>query len=425
MSGKTRWLLIVGIVVVVLLIVVVVTPFLIDVNRFRPEIEQAIGGKIGRTVQIGNLHASLLSGSVEADQITIADDPAFSHEPFLTAKSLKVGVEMKPLIFSKALIVHSLTIDAPEIELLRTPAGRWNFSSLGGTSTAPASTSSSSSVSSFTLDKMDIHNGEIILGRVGAGGNAEGKNSAYKSVEIHAEGFSETAQFPFTFSAKTPGGGKTNLTAQIGPIGNNDAEHMPFSGKMKAEGVPAADIENMLAVLGYALPEGSSLQGGSLNADVTITGPLERMVIAGPVQLSDVKLAGYSLASKLGSALGGSAGGNDTEVQKASSTVRYGSDGLRADNIDVEAQVIGSVTGAGTVAADNALDFNLKAKLNASSPLGAISKLPIFGTDGAIAFRVTGTTSRPQVVPELGGLGKTPVGNVGSALGQLFKKKQK
>lgn len=429
MSGTKKVMLIGGGIVVVLLIVAVILPFVIDVNRFRPDIEQAIGQSIGRKVQIGNLRASLLSGSVEADQITISDDPAFSKDPFLTAKSLKVGVEVKPLIFSRILIVHSLTIDAPEMQMLRTAAGRWNFSSLGATS-APASgnASSGSGLQSFTVEKLEIKNAEIVLGRVGAGGQAQGKNAAYKNVAIEIDNFSETAQFPLTFDAKTPGGGKANLTAQIGPIANADAEHMAFSGKMKAEGIPAADIENMLAVLGYGLPEGSSLQGGELNATVNITGPLEKMVIAGPVQLSNIKLAGFSMGSKLGSALGGNVGGNDTEIQKASSTVRYASDGLRADDIDVVDQAIGTVTGAGTVSPENALNFAMKAKLSASSPLGAISKLPIFGTDGALAFKVQGTTSKPQVIPDLGGLAKSPIKGVdaqslGNALGGLLKKK--
>lgn len=428
MSGMKKVMLIGGGIVVVLLIVAVILPFVIDVNRFRPDIEQAIGQSIGRKVQIGNLRASLLSGSVEADQITISDDPAFSKDPFLTAKSLKVGVEVKPLIFSRILIVHSLTIDAPEMQMLRTAAGRWNFSSLGGTSTpASANASSGSGLQSFTVEKFGIKNGEIVIGRAG-GGQAGVKNSAYKNVAIEIENFSETAQFPLTFDAKTPGGGKANLTAQIGPIANADAEHMAFSGKMKAEGVPAADIENMLAVLGYGLPEGSSLQGGELNATVNITGPLEKMVIAGPVELSNIKLAGFSMGSKLGSALGGNVGGNDTEIQKASSTVRYASDGLRADDISVVDQAIGTVTGAGTVSPDNALSFAMKAKLNPSSPIGAISKLPIFGTDGALAFKVQGTTSKPQVIPDLGGLAKSPIKGVdaqsiGNALGGLLKKK--
>ncbi len=407
---------------------------LIDVNRFRPEIEQAIGEKIGRKVQIGNLKASILGGSLEADQITIGDDPAFSKNPFLTAKSLSVGVEMKPLIFSREVRVHTITIDAPELQLLRTAEGRWNFSSLGGNAAAaPANASNGSSVNSFSVEELKIKNAEIAIGRVGAVASGEAKRVAYQNVNITVKNFSQTEKFPFTFDAKTPGGGKMNLSAQLGPIGNADAEHMPFDGTLNASEVPATDIENMLSVLGYTLPEGSSLQGGKLKADVIIAGPLSKMVIAGPVELDNVKLAGFSLASKLAGGLGSSAGtgANETVIQKAAAKARYAPDGLRADDLDVEVPSIGSVTGSGTVAPDNALHFELAAKLNASSPLGALTKMPglsqVMGTqNGAIPFRIEGTTAKPQVTPEL----KSPIksvadpASVAGALGGLLGKKK-
>ena len=72
-----------------------------------------------------------MSGSVSAEDLSIADDPAFSKDPFIRAKSLKVGVEVMPLIFSKTLHVTDITLDKPEIALLRDASGKWNFSSLG------------------------------------------------------------------------------------------------------------------------------------------------------------------------------------------------------------------------------------------------------------------------------------------------------
>ena len=36
--------------------------------------------------------------------IYFADDPAFSKTSFIQAKSLKVGVELEPLLFSKKLL---------------------------------------------------------------------------------------------------------------------------------------------------------------------------------------------------------------------------------------------------------------------------------------------------------------------------------
>src|SRR5579863_6816603 len=134
---------IIGIVAVVLIVVLVAIPFLVDVNRFKPEIESDLSAALGRQVKVGNLRLSILGGSVAADDLSIADDPAFSKEPFIRAKALDVGVEVMPLIFSKKLNVTDLTIEQPQVSLLRTADGRWNFSSLGGKTAQPASKSSS------------------------------------------------------------------------------------------------------------------------------------------------------------------------------------------------------------------------------------------------------------------------------------------
>src|SRR5213079_2152298 len=106
-------------------------PFLVNINQFRPMLEYSLSSALGREVSVGNLKLALLSGRVGADDLSIADDPAFSRTPFLRAKSLKVNVEIAPLVFSSKLNVTGLTIDEPEIVLLQSDSGDWNFSSLG------------------------------------------------------------------------------------------------------------------------------------------------------------------------------------------------------------------------------------------------------------------------------------------------------
>ena len=121
---------IVGIIIVVLIVIVIAIPFFIDANTFRPKLESELTEALGRQVKVGNLSLSLFSGSVEADNIAIADDPHFSQSAFVQAKSLKVGVELIPLIFSKTLNVTELTLNDPQISLIKSENGeKWNFSS--------------------------------------------------------------------------------------------------------------------------------------------------------------------------------------------------------------------------------------------------------------------------------------------------------
>src|ERR1700732_3301716 len=115
----------------ILLVILIALPLLINVNSFRPKIESELMSALGRQVTMGNLSLSILSGSVVADNIAIAEDPAFGKSPFITAKSLKVGVELMPLIFSKQLNVTDIELEHPEITLLKAANRKWNFSSVG------------------------------------------------------------------------------------------------------------------------------------------------------------------------------------------------------------------------------------------------------------------------------------------------------
>jgi hypothetical protein len=451
MSQAKKPLIIVAIIVGVILLVLIITPFFINADQFRPQIESILSQKLGRNVQLGHISVSLFSGSLSADQISIADDPAFSTQPFLTAKSLSVGVDVMPLIFSRDLRVHSLNFNDPEVQLLRTAAGQWNFASLGATAPAPhasdgdearfvavalkaapnsaqaTAASSSGGLNSFSVDTMKISNGTVVIGRAG-----QSTSPAYQDVNLSAQNISTTAAFPFQFDAKTPTGGKVNLTGNLGPVGSNDGSHLPFEGRLKAQSIPAPDIENLLAVLGYALPAGSNLKGGTIDADFSLHGPLEQFVADGPVKLSDVTLAGFSLASKLSSALGQAGSqGNDTLVKIAEGALRYGPQGIRADNLNVEIASIGSVTGAGTISPQNSLDFRLIAKLEGASPIAKLTQISLFNKGGGIPFRVEGNASNPQVTPDLPGLSKTPLSQLkvpnknqlGGMLGGLLKKK--
>jgi hypothetical protein len=159
-----RLLVISGIVVAVVLLIVVVLPLFINVDSFRPDLEKKLSAALNRTVHIGKLDASILSGGASASEISIADDPAFNTGPFLNASSLKIGVELMPLIFSKQLKVTSITVQKPDITLLKNAAGKWNYSSLGGSTMAKPSTPASGKALDVSVDKFEIVDGAVRSG---------------------------------------------------------------------------------------------------------------------------------------------------------------------------------------------------------------------------------------------------------------------
>jgi AsmA protein len=212
--------------------------------------------------------------------------------------------------------------------------------------------------------------------------------------------------------------------------------------KLNAENMPVDDLETLLPALGVVLPSGSSLQGGTLSSDLTISGPVNRLVIAGPVKLQNTKLAHFDMASKLSaiSALGGTKTGPDTSIQNFSSNVNISPSGIQTQNIDLVIPAIGTMTGNGSVSPQNTLDYKMTASLSGSVATGLSQLAGGQGKGASIPFFIQGTASDPKFVPDVKGMlgnqlsnrlgsqvpgGQNAQGVVNSITGLFGKKKPK
>ena len=550
-----RLLIISGIIVGLLILVIIAVPLFINVDSFRPDLEKKISAALNRQVHIGKLDASLLSGGASASDITIADDPAFNKGPFLKAASVKVGVQLMPLIFSKQLKVTSLTIQKPDITLLKNAAGKWNYSTIGASQSQKTAPEPSGKAPDVSVDTFEIAGGTVRVGH--SSGHSAGKESVYQNVNLTAHNISATSVMPFTLSAGMPGGGSLNVEGTAGPLNPTDSTKSPldakitlkhadlaatgfvdpssgvagildFDGQVKSDGrklhsegkakaadlrvvkggqpakQPVAldyksdyaldsdtgtinanlhtgnsltnasgtlnakgedtlanlkivgknmavnDVEGLLPAFGVVLPSGASLQGGDINMDLNATGPLDRLVIDGPLKIEGTHLSGYNLGSKLGAiaAFTGSKTSTDTLIQTFSSALRVAPEGIKADNIVLDVPSLGIVTGNGVIAGDNSLDFKMLVKLSgaANNLLGSLTGASASAQSKGLPFTITGKTSNPVFRPDVGGavagdlqnsLLQAVKGNKGNktdnqqkpslqdAIGGLFNKKKK
>jgi len=218
-----------------------------------------------------------------------------------------------------------------------------------------------------------------------------------------------------------------------------------LSMKLNADNMPVDDLETLLPALGVTLPSGSSLQGGTLSADMSVNGPVEKLVITGPVKLANTKLNGFDMGSKMSaiSMLSGVKTGSDTEIQTFSSNVHVAPSGIQTSNVNLVVPSLGTVTGDGTVSPSNALDYKMKASLTGTAVSSASALAGLSGKGASIPFFIQGTASDPKFVPDVkgmlsSGLGKGLGKSLGSqvpggqntqgvvnAIGGLFGKKKK
>ena len=219
--------------------------------------------------------------------------------------------------------------------------------------------------------------------------------------------------------------------ARLNGAYNTAGEPTKVDMKLNAQAMPVSDLEGFLPAVGVVVPSGSKLEGGSLTANLSISGPVDKLTIAGPVNLSNAKLAGFSLKSKLGalgsfSGLGGG-GGSDTDIQTLSANVRNDPSGTKIDNLNLAMPSLGTVTGNGTVSAAGQLNFKMVANLaGAAGALTSVAGAAGGGVTGALStftggggggkgsgngipFMIQGTTSNPQVIPDVGGMATSAI----------------
>ena len=274
MKHALRWI---AIVVAFLLLIALVLPLLIDANQFRPRLEAALTQALAREVRLGDLKLSIFSGGVAAADLSIADDPAFSKTPFIQAKSLKVGVELQPLIFSKKLNVTGIEIDAPQIDLIQSDTGTWNFASLGAKSSTPAPASSANSMQDLTVKLVKITNGRLSIKMAG-----EARPKVLDKLNIEVKDFAPDVSFPASLSADIQGGGDVKLDGKAGPIDTKDTSETPFDVSLKLNKLD-------IAKAGFVRPQTGF--GGLLSIDGNAASTGRELHLKGAIQAAQLKLA--------------------------------------------------------------------------------------------------------------------------------------
>lgn len=533
-SGRKRWLRIAAIVAAIVVLLVIIVPFFINADTFRPEVESELSSALGRKVTLGHLSLSLITGSLVADQIAIADDPAFSSTPFFVAQSLHIGVDLGSLLFKRQVHITQLTVDAPQVHLISGQKGLWNYSTLGGS--GGSSSGGSSDASNLSIGVVKITGGTVQVSSQSQASPA----ISYRQVDATVHDLSLTTPMPFDLSAALPADGTLHLSGSVGPLAKPNAVDTPLhaslqvtnfnpvacgavqpasgvstianidgqvvsngqtmttSGKITASqlklsphgtpaphpvdvdfsisqdlstqagqvsdiavhagalaahvtgtyqiapggatlnlhlaapGLPIDGIEQLLPAAGINLPAGSSLQGGTLTANLAITGPASGPQIAGPVSIDNTQLAGFALASKIQGLVAKDSTGNGTQIRTLRANVVNTPQSTQLNQIYGDLPGLGTASGNGVMDASGGLNFQLLAKLSSNGPLGAVMNT-VGGLAGAflhtatsngIPLSITGTSSHPSIRANLGamfgqGKGTTKSGNPNSPAGIL------
>ena len=238
MSKPVRLLLITLVSVVVLLVVVAAAiPLFLNGDAFRTRIEATLSKSLNRQVTMSKVDLSIFSGGLVATNTVIADDPSFSTQPFMQVDTVKIRVELFPLLLRREVRIRGFALDTPKVDLLRGANGKWNYSTLGSSANKPAAGTSDSTTQNLTAGSIEIQHGQITIGPAqgSAGGEAGMTAHTYQQVDLSVKDFGMAKSFPFTLTAELPAGGSVSLKGSAGPFNETDTAETPFTAQLQVK----------------------------------------------------------------------------------------------------------------------------------------------------------------------------------------------
>ncbi|MDR1728782.1 MAG: AsmA family protein [Acidobacteriota bacterium] len=169
--------------------------------------------------------------------------------------------------------------------------------------------------------------------------------------------------------------------------------------KLKGGGVPVEELQAFLPALGITLPKGASLQGGTLDMEITAAGALDDLTMDGAVAVAETRLAGFDLGGKLApvAKAAGLKSNPDTLIEKLGAGLRWTAQGVAVNDIQLVMPDLGELSGAGTISPRQELDFAMRATVRpAGGDVAALTQ----GRAIQVTFFVQGDASDPKFIPD-------------------------
>ncbi len=306
-----------GIAILVIIVLVVaaalIIPHVVNINRYRPQIQAELQKRLGRSVTLGEMSLSLLPPSFQVTNPVVSESPQFNTgKPFATAEKLSVKVAFWPLLH-KQVEVNSLELARPHVELVRNSQGIWNFATLGENapaapvkSPAPASTPAPAKpqpqstpenkqpAGGLSLANLTITDGQVAI----TDQQKHQSRAVYDHIDLDVSDFAPDQQFSIKAAAHLPGSGSqtVSLEGKGGPIKQADIINTPFDGSIKLDQVAISAAEKFL--------NSQTLSGieAQISGNASVKNSGGKLSSAGDVHVTNARIktvdVGYPIALK-------------------------------------------------------------------------------------------------------------------------------
>lgn len=247
---------------------------------------------LGRKFYAERTELSFFPPGAHLVNFRVADDPAFSTGDFLSARNLRFGIRLLPLLIGRVR-PEKITLDSPTIAILRDPDGRYNFAGSARERTESGrkrignrAANSSDPQPTWFLPAPSI---EITDGTVRYRDLAEGNEIGITQIDLRLDDFDWDKPFDFQLKAAvTADRPNLRFKSRIGPIaGSRDYRDVPVAGELDAVDLDLGKINRSLPGLRKALPRALRFDGVYTVKELKFSGTLNRPVLKGVVTGTD------------------------------------------------------------------------------------------------------------------------------------------
>jgi AsmA protein len=220
---------------------------------------------LGRSLAVDDIGVTLWGGiGVRLKQFSLADDPAFSKEPFVRAADLQINVQLLPLL-RKEIQISRMILHQPVINVIRDQTGQFNFSTIGGEKEKKETAKEKDKAKKegeergappLAVSLVDVDGGEVRYVDAARGIDFRATDLDFKVKDINYERTVEV-----NLEAAVFGAAKQNLKlkGRVGPLGPKaNLSNLPVEAELELDSVSLANLEKALPGLSRRIPKGSA-----------------------------------------------------------------------------------------------------------------------------------------------------------------------
>jgi uncharacterized protein involved in outer membrane biogenesis len=435
MASRRKVAIWVGVIAVCLLAVAVfLAPILLNLDHYRPEVISYFEQNTGKKVEIERLAVTFFPRIiVHMDGFGVKSPPLFPPSYIVKVARTDAVLDFWPLL-RRRIVIRSVVLEDPEINLVSDPDGPWNFEN-------PETQNSKNTFPLGIIDKVEIHGGSLIVSNLlpsDAAGpvffEAHDIGSELYDVNLAAIvnptspslngqgvwkagrlrfGAVETTNVNCKFRLESKEIFFTDLSAQSytgKTTGNFSVSLAKKTASFKADGrVTGINVSHLLA----SFQETRGLISGKLEGELKLAGDIEHTVSplagihgTGHLKVTDGQAPSLMLNSNLMKLAHfndlGPAKENPSSFKSISADLELANLRISGKAIDIDGYGV-DVDGSGSVSVSGSDDLNYQGVAAITTKQGFLTNM--FGrlegakfVDGKLSFpfRIGGTIDRPK-----------------------------